>query len=103
MLGRLGWGQLAQGALAFGGLHLDVHPASLRHLLGTAAGHPRLGRAQRTVDRRDKSQKARFSAPSSAAPGPFSQPSPYQKVVFRKPVRQEQKVSTGFCFSQVST
>lgn len=37
------------------------------------------------------------------SPKPRRCPRPYQKVIFRKSERKEQKVRTGFCFSQVST
>lgn len=59
MLGWLVAGQLGQEALAFGGLHSDIHPASWQHLLRSLrviAGHSRVRTARRTTDRRNASE-----------------------------------------------
>ena len=100
----LGWlvaGQLGQKALAFGALHSDIHPARWQHLC-TGAGHPRVQRARRTTDGRSVSEGP---VPTlwTRSPRPCPCPRPYQKVIFRKSERKEQKVRTGFCFSQAST
>lgn len=79
------------------GIHFDLHPASSQGLRA-AKIHPLAGICRGAVNGIDKSQRAKFLATWPCSSCSLLTPSPYQNVVLRKSKRQEQKVSTGFCF-----